>query len=470
MAVPILWENPFRYQLKVKARKIIINIILSYLSEESRNDLKNQGIDLFTTYPQPLFNYISFWKCLNLTILESTIEVFIANTDITNITKFKTPIVGKEIINVFNKNTKFHSLYNFSSLFISGNERCFSGLEYFWCNATYYNNIIAEGLATSNTSIKRLSFDILYNTQNSGIIKLIEGQKNLKEVKFNYKSLPINNESRNRPLEEALIKCGDTIQYLRIDWKPSTKLFSYLVNLLSLEINALGHKNWKHLENVSLPLLKFLKAHYVPSEILAGLIENTKGNLIEISIHIQSTDEGRLIQAIYQNCRNLNYLKLTLFSQNIPEFENLLINCQFLNGLEIISTYDGQIDWNKLFEVLTSSTPISLFKFKFIYTKFNSYLKINLDSLSLFLDNWKDRRPMLLQIFSTGTMLNTEQKQQHLQKLKDFLQKYKTNGVIKNYEIDWLASLVYDSKTRPILYLWISLRFKDIYSIIQYGT
>ncbi|CAB5357317.1 unnamed protein product [Rhizophagus irregularis] len=360
-------------------------------------------------------------------------------------------------MNIFSRNTKFYFLRSFShsSFFIFGTKLCFSELESFCCNSTTINNILAKELAILNTSFKKLIFDILYYNHNPGIIKLIEDQKNLKEVKFIYKCLLINNESIIRPLEESLIKCADTIQYLRIDWKPVTKLFSYLVNLLSLEINAFGHKNWNHFEKISLPLLKYLKAQFFSSNILASLIENTKGNLIEISIiYDRSDDEGRLIQAIYQNCPNLNYLKLSLFNENISEFENLLINCRILNGLEIYSTHEDQINWKILFEILTRSTPISLFKFKFIYFSIDSYLKIDLESLSLFLDNWKDRRSMLLQIFSLGDMLNVEQKRQHLLKLKDFLQKYKTKGVIKNYVTDGMGFEDFE---------WIQRKFHTLY-------
>uniref|UniRef100_U9SNM8 F-box domain-containing protein n=1 Tax=Rhizophagus irregularis (strain DAOM 181602 / DAOM 197198 / MUCL 43194) TaxID=747089 RepID=U9SNM8_RHIID len=449
--VPILWKNPFRFQLKDKALNVITNVIFSYLSEESRDNLRNQGIELTNTYQQPLLNYISFWRYLNLDILERMIRTFLTDTNIINP---KIPIIRLVIMNVFNRNTKFYFLrddFSFSSSFL-GTELCFSELGCLHCTSTQDNSILAEGLAILNTSIKKLNFDILYNnTHNFGIIKLIEGQKNLKEVKFNDRSPIIHKELIVRPLEEALIKCADTIQYLRIDWKPVTKLFSYLVNLISLEIHAFRHKNWNNLEKISLPLLKYLKAHYVPSKILANLIENTKGNLIEISIiYDRSDDEGRLIHAIYQNCPNLNYLKLSLFNENISEFENLLINCRILNGLEIFSTHEDQINWKILFEILTRSTPISLFKFKFIDSTINSYLKIDLESLSLFLDNWKDKRSMLLQFFSSGSMLNVEQKQ-HLLKLKDLLQKYKTKGVIKNYntnnfgfeDFEWIQSKFY---------------------------
>jgi hypothetical protein len=83
-----------------------------------------------------------------------------------------------------------------------------------------------------------------------------------------------------KTLEETLIKHANTFQYLKIVWKPITR--SYLVNLLSLEINATKDVNWNdshYLENILLPNLKILKIHHqVPSNFLANLIENTRNS------------------------------------------------------------------------------------------------------------------------------------------------------------------------------------------------
>ncbi|CAG8623338.1 11039_t:CDS:2 [Rhizophagus irregularis] len=391
--------------------------------EESRVNLRNQGIELINTYQhqQPLLNYISFWKYLDLAVLDKMIETFVTDT---NINQSKISIIGLEIMNIFNRNTKFYFLCNFSYYnFTSGTELYFSELGCLHCNSTQDNSILAEGLAILNTSIKKLSFDIVYNnTHNFGIIKLIEGQKNLKEVKFNNKYLVTFKESIIGPLEELLIKCADTIQYLKIDWKPVTNLFSYLVNLISLEIHGYLHNNWNHLENISLPLLKYLKAYYVSSKILASIIENTIGNLIEISIIYDKSgdDEGRLIHAIYQNCPNLNYLKFSLFNKNFSEFENLLINCQILNGLEIFCIHENQINWKILYEILTRSTPI------------------------------------------------VEQIQQHQLKLEDLLQKYKTKGVIKNYctnryvfeDFEWIQNKALNVITN-VIFSYLSEESRD---------
>ncbi|CAG8523951.1 807_t:CDS:1, partial [Rhizophagus irregularis] len=45
-------------------------------------------------------------------------------------------------------------------------------------------------------------------------------------------------------LEESLIRHADTVYYLRMDWKPITRLRSYLPNLLSLEFNITHTKCW----------------------------------------------------------------------------------------------------------------------------------------------------------------------------------------------------------------------------------
>jgi hypothetical protein len=99
------------------------------------------------------------------------------------------------------------------------------------------------------------------------------------------------------------------------------------------------------------------------------------------------------------------------------EFERLLINCQDLDGLNIIT---GRLSsYEKLFNILTKSSPISLFKFKFAFK--NNYK----DPLRLFLDNWKDRYPMLLQIDLAS----------HLDwKITDLIKEYKVKGIVKKFD------------------------------------
>ncbi|PKK63704.1 hypothetical protein RhiirC2_788520 [Rhizophagus irregularis] len=204
MTVPILWNIPIKLlDLFPKARSyklnILFNVIFLHLTEESRNNLKKQGINLFkiTYYQQLLFNYISFWKHMNLYLLEFMIKKAV------NYEESKIINLGKEILDLFNKNTKFVSLYvqNLHHNNIIEGEHYFSELKYFNCSS--------ERLAIINKSIKKLKY-IEFDVRKSGINRLIEVQKNLREVDFTY--YPIDS-SNPEIVEESLIKCSNTIQY-----------------------------------------------------------------------------------------------------------------------------------------------------------------------------------------------------------------------------------------------------------------
>ncbi|RGB43396.1 hypothetical protein C1646_680881 [Rhizophagus diaphanus] len=425
-AVPLLWRNPWdSYNFKP-----LLDVILSYLSEEWRDILKNQGINnlIAETYQQPLFNYIDFLKYLDLYFLEKTISSF-------KIEESKQIIIKNEILKLFcNSNATFNHLSiprnisNYQLHLITGAERCLSELEFLHCNVD--QNVLKD-LASICKSIKTLKVDIYYCADNSGIIKLIEVQKNLHDVSFigiHYDSSQkkINDESFYKSLEESLIKHADTIQYLKIDWIPITGFLSYLVNLSILEI-CNGWNDINYFENLSSPNLKILNVNQVPPKILTNLVKNTIGQLTEISI--SSVDNKMVIQVIYQNCPNLKYLHLSLANNNsltdsslfILEIEYLLINCQCLKGL-IINTCFAVFRWDQFFMILARSSPVSLFRFKFIFSG-----TVKLEDLKLFFDKWEDRNPMLLTINNL---------QCSKMQMEDLIKQYKVRGTIKKCSID----------------------------------
>ncbi|PKB96070.1 hypothetical protein RhiirA5_435516 [Rhizophagus irregularis] len=424
VAVPILWKNPTRtdnpnYYLSEKVVCALFNVIYSHLPVE----LREYDIE---TYQYPSFNYINFWRHLDFDHLNCIIErKLIGTSNDSNVSNIR-----NEMLKLFiNRDTKFTHLsiyinYDCQLYQISGTEHCFSELESF-CYTGNSDQSILEGLARICKSIKKLVFDIIrYPTDNSGFIKLIEVQKNLNDVCiFHIYDGDDPNNSFYKTLEEILIKHANTLKYLRIDWKPITRFLSYLVNLLSLEIripHLVYYNEPDNLKNLSFPILRILKVRQIPSKIITNLIESTKGNLVKIKIKYCDSDNiKRLIQAIYQNCPNLEYLKLSLLSNAdliFPEFENLLIKCKFLNGL-VFNTYDDKFDWVNLFSILTKSSPISLINFKFFSIKVQ-YIK----DVTLFLDNWKDRYPISLSL--TNYNLNYYE-------VKQQLQDYKTKGIIK---------------------------------------
>ncbi|RIA95090.1 hypothetical protein C1645_873039 [Glomus cerebriforme] len=415
--ISILWKNPWKF-LNLKQKKLqFLNLIISHLSDELKNNLIQDGDYFFTnSYQKPLLNYINFCKHLNFNMIIDIINSAYSNSD-------KLSIIENEIFKLFiNENTKFTHLYilnqfDYQIHLIPGVECCFSKLKVLRCGFNMNQNIL-EGLAKICKSIEKLEFK---PSDNIGIIKLIDVQKNLIDVHL------FNNISFYQPVEESLIKHVNTIQYLKIDLVSITKkLLIHFVNLISLEINSFRNENWNHLESVSLPHLKFLKAREISSNNLASLIENTNGHLTEISIcslFINDVDNKRLIQIICKHCPNLKYLMLLFKNRDILEIEKLLINCQYLDGLIInVDRCEKEFDWKKLFEILTRSSPPSLFKFKFYIHR---YRTSKFESLKFFFDNWSGRHPILLQTVHRFIMLR---------EYIDVIQKYKKEGIVRKYD------------------------------------
>ncbi|RGB25761.1 hypothetical protein C1646_771317 [Rhizophagus diaphanus] len=438
VAVPILWKNPIRTDnpnyLSEKAVCALYNVIYSHLSVELREYLKRRKSDT-ETYQHPSFNYINFWRHLDFDHLNCIIDRKLIRT----FNDSNMSIIRNEILKLFiNRDTKFthlsiyinydYKLYPIHQ--ISGTEHCFSELESF-CYKGNNDQSILEGLARICKSIRKLVFEIICcPTDNSGFIKLIEVQKNLNDVCIIhiYDGDDPNN-SFFKTIEQILINHANTLKYLKIDWKPITRFLSYLVNLLSLEIripHSVYYNEPDNLKNLSFPILRILKVRQIPSKIITNLIESTKGNLVKVKIYCDSVNNiKRLIQAIYQNCPNLEYLKLLLLSNAdliFPEFENLLIKCKFLSEL-VFKTYDAKFDWVNLFSILTKSSPISLINFKFDFIKVQ-----DIKYITLFLDDWKDRYPISLRLNNNNINYYAEVKQQ--------LQDYKTKGIIKKCYIN----------------------------------
>src|SRR6266480_6989701 len=153
--IPILWKDPLKL-CPSDNKRILFDVILLHLPEESRDNLKNQGIVLLTKLCQrPLFNYISFWRYLNLRIFENMIAV-----------KSEASIIRREILKLLiNENTKFTHIYmntpllNYRVHLISGAERCFSELKFLQINKFDYNSQdVLEGLARISKSVKKINF------------------------------------------------------------------------------------------------------------------------------------------------------------------------------------------------------------------------------------------------------------------------------------------------------------------------
>ncbi|GBC05745.1 hypothetical protein RclHR1_00640033 [Rhizophagus clarus] len=319
--MPILWRDPYQYSMNniSKYKLFYLRLIEEIIS----------------------FNHIKYTNVLNLK------------------NKLLKLIINKNIVFI-HLSISISRNISYQLQHIPGTEYCLSELESFHCYAGVNQNDL-EALASICKSIKKFTFDNMhYCSDNSGIIKLIEVQQKLNNVNFIGDSYNRKDDkSFYKSIEKSLIKHVDTVQYLKISWTPVTRVLSFFVNLISLDIDS-SYSNmayWSNFENVTFSVLKILKVRRVPSNFLTTLSKSTTENLSEICMHYDGIDSKIIFKTIYQKCLNLKYLQLSFVENNnllIPELENLLIYCKLLNRLtiEVMNDTFDTFNWDKLFMML----------------------------------------------------------------------------------------------------------------------
>ncbi|GBC31000.2 hypothetical protein GLOIN_2v1765921 [Rhizophagus irregularis DAOM 181602=DAOM 197198] len=293
---------------------------------------------------------------------------------------------------LINENARFTHLYiprefDYQIHLIPGAKYCFSQLEFLHCNTSINTNVLI-GLAGMCDTMRKLELCIEKFDNNREIVRLIETPKKLYNVYF------LTNIEIDEPfceiIENSLIKHSNNIQWFKITKQPTTNILSSLKNLRILELDdKFRQMKWDCLINLSLPYLQILKSRSVPNNVLASLIENTKGFLTDIVIDFTDFLDDDII---------------------------------------IVCFVRDQTTWDKIFELLINYAPKNLFKFKFV-----SDFECKLESLKNFFDNWKHRKSMSLQIHEmhfTDDYFN-------------LIEKYIKNGIVKNFRYD-LSNIFFD--------------------------
>uniref|UniRef100_U9SU34 F-box domain-containing protein n=1 Tax=Rhizophagus irregularis (strain DAOM 181602 / DAOM 197198 / MUCL 43194) TaxID=747089 RepID=U9SU34_RHIID len=235
--VPILWKDPWKFLKRKKEKgKILFNVIIPHLSEESKNYFNE---NLKNAYERPSFYYIGFCRHLNLNAVQWIINTAEEESDM--------KIIKNEVIKLFiNENTRFTHLYiprqfDHQLNLIPGAKRCFSKIEFLSCNTCISDNTLM-GLIEICKSIGELELYIEKYNNNHDISKLIESSKKLVNVRFepnyfNYFNNSNKNESFYTLIENSLNKHASNVQCFKITEPPVTRIFSSFVNLKRKIIN-----------------------------------------------------------------------------------------------------------------------------------------------------------------------------------------------------------------------------------------
>ncbi|CAG8654162.1 9545_t:CDS:1 [Funneliformis caledonium] len=446
-AVPILWKNPwalFQHHSITNNYESLYNTIISLLPQESKDFLIQNNIDLPSSYPKPLINYIRFFQHLDDKAMMhmSGSLIFIYSQ-----TKFHIFLIEQEILKMImsqsqrlkNLSLKTCKLKHFH--YFSGATECLKNLVVFECNIEIDPSIF-YGLAQICHKIKKLYVYNCYK-DNDGLISLIEVQKKLQHFTCEFNSYMEFDYPPCRGIENALIKQANSL----ISFNSQGQLTLYhliykkLVNLRYLKVFELSPypEQEYRLKAAIMPNLQKLHMNYFSLPTIIKIIESTKGNLKEIRIESEQgfskENTTRLIQAISKNCPNLMFTTILCYGgddDNVKELEKLFSACSKLEKIVLVHDYfntDAEDYDDELLNVLVKHAPLNLISLKLECFKFST------KNLERFFKRWKEGRRHSLSIYNLNVvyedcfLFNDEQ-------IK-LVNKYEKEGVIKEFkEID----------------------------------
>jgi hypothetical protein len=279
---------------------------------------------------------------------------------------------------------------------------------------------------------------------NHGIVKLIEVQMSLKY--FEWK----DNVDEIDPYNEVLLaleKKADIISHLKMFFRYADHLFPKklpkLHKLKTLSINNFGSFDEGQLKMLAYHDLEIFIINCTLLNDAADIIKNSGGHLKKILLnpyldfHNESFNKDSLffICKIYENCPLIEHLSITFFpsEEHFTEIEKLLKVCQNLKSLllNIFNVYETEANekilenGKELLKVLIRSAPTNLREIGFFNIKFS------LGALENFFEKWR----------GCATLLTTDIIYEE-RDYKELINKYKNDGVIKDFRRESFINLV----------------------------
>jgi hypothetical protein len=444
LVIPILWEKYLSLN-REKSKKIFSNTILSCLPTSSKQLLFDNKIKLpsATFSKSPTFNYVSLCKYLRFEMFDIIINsTVIKKTTILGDFIKRKHLIEQEIYKLFIsqckgiKELEWRTSQPLSSF--PGALTCFSQLYNLYINLKYVNSNNLYEMAQICKSLKVLHV-YNYSQDNPGLISLIDEQRNLKNVTFNFHI----KQGSCKELSKSLAKRGCTIKYLSLYDSIGIISHSFLTSLINLKVLTIyyNRKNYiyesyekirefqKCLVNSNFPNLKFLDISYDLScfRELAMLIEKTKGNISNVSVYTSNKSAeytGMLLEAISNHCPKIEYLSTHLGSKDLIYLKSLLTNCRNLISLSLNSLNENDDIGDKLLDTLTKFSPESL-----IDITISASWEYSIDAFENFFESYRGRKLHHFDIHDDddGDYITTE----HVNVIK----RYFDEGIIGNFNL-----------------------------------
>jgi hypothetical protein len=451
--VPILWKNPWHYNINYSNKNYLFAIIAFYLSDDIKDYLTTQGVQLPTVSSQSLlFDYLSFCRSINV----NTINIIISIGSSLDYNQF---LLQQEFYSLFMKKFPELKYLDIKSIkhqvfYFPEAKTRFESLCELKCD-TSIDSSYFYGLARICQSIQKLIIvNVNSKKANYGIVKLTEVQKNLKYFEW-IDDFDVMDYITDHPYKDIFLvleKKAHILKHLKLfflhfdgvdyRFKLLEKLFPKLHNLKTLITNDFNYEN----ENLLVYSdLEILKIDYITIYEASIIIENSGGHLKEISLkpfdflkfEIVSDDSLNFIRKIYEKCPLIEYLSLAFSSseEHFTELEKMLEVCQKLKSLLLITSNFFKHETEKekfengeeLLKVLIRSAPTNLREIRFF-----SDFKFSLEVFEEFLEKWRGRPA--LSILTTDSIYEGED-------YKKLINNYKNDGVIKAFRYDYITSV-----------------------------
>ncbi|GBB89110.1 hypothetical protein RclHR1_01580011 [Rhizophagus clarus] len=448
-AIPILWKNPWRYNINYNNKNSLYSVIAFYLPDNTKELLIRQGILLPPILHQSLlFDYLSFCRSFDVEVLNSVI--FTGTLDLYN--QF---LLQQEIYDLLMRKCPELKYLNIKSIkhqifyFPEAKARLESLCE-LKCD-TSIDSSYFYGLARICQHIQSLIIINKKISVNYGVVKLIESQRNLKyfELKDDFE----NDDFIEDPYKEiflALSEKADILNHLKIylqyiefyEHGIIQNLLTKFHKLKTLIISGIFIPFSTNQLKMFANELEIFNIEDITLGEASTIIENSGGHIRKILLRYFEFDyydednfEEESLDLIYKICKHcplVEYLSLLFLSttEHFIEFEKLLKTCQNLKSLLLsISNVDKEETGKELLKVLIRSAPTNLREIRF----FNDF-RFPLENLEEFFKNWKGRPALSI---LTSDILYTGE---------DYLKlfnKYKNNGVIKDFRCDFEGGIYY---------------------------
>ncbi|CAG8743384.1 11993_t:CDS:2, partial [Racocetra fulgida] len=376
----------------IRRRRLLISKYIATLPPPSKSILIQNKIALPSPMFNPIFDYSTFIRYLNLDALKLAIKSWIYDSsspkEFHGVVCPQITIVAKELIKYFL--LKSPSVLSIEAKY--GNDlleillEILNSIPETKSKLVDLRELICHGalkviptffsqISRISRVIQRLIIDPYQDTEH--LATLINVQKNLKEITIGHSyTSPISTSSREAVLSALSHSRSITLLKIKYMYFPLAHLAN-LCNLEELSLQGFGKREvmneiWEPLLSISMLKLKklFISSLFTNAnlEIFSKFIQNSP-KLQELTIRssrISDPENSKLLlTSISQACRNLVKFEGPIMDQNVKELSQLLYSCPNLSFLYLHPSTEyyfmqDQMDFDDLLKEITRIQPARL--------------------------------------------------------------------------------------------------------------